>query len=524
MTIYALKLLFPVLVMFGIFAALARPAFSELLGTDGYRRALLVLGVCTIAAFMGQDMRIVMVLLGLIGIWASRALGGGTRGRLAAMLMLVLVMPPAHFEIDGFAGINRFVDLTPVRLLSLLLLPGLAIRCMNSSALPRPRWVVAVDWLFVGYQVLRLALLFPHSSGTSLLRTTVEMTLDLLLPYYVFSRAIRSRDDLRFILTHAALAGTFAAVIAWSEALLHRNLYEGLQWIYGFKWQLTLGLTRGDHLRTQAMTPQPILLAFELIFMIGIWTYLNGANWRRSRTLLVFALLVGALASTWSRGPWLGGIAFGLCLYGARKLPARTFGSLLVILLGFGVVVKALGGDILVLGALSSLFGGDSADMSTIDYRRQLLDTALALLKQSPWLGVPDYAAQMQSLKQGEGIIDLVNSYVAIALDTGLIGLALYLMPYAVTISRLLRAGAPNGPAGQSDGPGGVPFGAVFVALTVALLGTIFTTSTFALMPLLLTLLLALPVARLRMPAEEVIAAPTPRSPIDLNRMSYGIR
>ncbi len=524
MTIYALKLLFPVLALFGLFAVLARPAFSELLGADGYRKALTILGVCTVAAFLGQDMRIVMILLAVIGLWAARSLGGGARGRLTAMLMLVLIMPPAHFEIDGFAGINRFVDMSAIRVLSLLLLPGLALRYLSARALPRPRWVTGVDWLFFGYQALRLALQAPHSSITVMLRLAVETTLDLLLPYYVFSRGIRSRADLRFLLTHAALAGTFVAVIACAESVLHRNLYEGLQWIYGYKWQLSLGLMRGEHLRTQAMTSQPILLAFELIFIIGIWSYVSGATWKQPRTLLVFALLAFALGSTWSRGPWLGAVGFGLCLYGVRKLSPRAFGSLLVTFLGFAAVAKAVGADALVVSALGSLFGSDAADLSTIDYRRQLLDTALALIKQSPLFGVPNYASQMQSLKQGEGIIDLVNSYIAITLDTGLIGLVLYLMPYVISISRLLGAGAPGGVASQPDGPRGVAFGHVFAALSVALLCTIFTTSTFALMPLLLTLLLALPVARLRMPAEEVIATPEPRSPIDLDRMSYGLR
>ncbi len=97
-------------------------------------------------------------------------------------------------------------------------------------------------------------------------------------------------------------------------------------------------------------------------------------------------------------------------------------------------------------------------------------------------------------------------------------------MPYFVTVSRLLRAAAPGGAVGGPDGVDGVPFGAVFVSLTVALLATIFTTSTFALMPMLLMLLLALPVARLSMPAEEVPSTPEPRSPMDARRLSFGVR
>ena len=522
--IYALKLLFVVLVVFGMFAVMARAAFSELLGADGFRRAMTVIGLCTVAAFAGRDMRVVMVLMAGVAIWGAGALGGGVRGRLAAMVMVAIVMPPAHIEIDGFAGINRFVDFSAVRLLSLLMLPGLAMRSLATTKPPRPGWVVAVDLMFVGYQVLRLALQVPSTSGTGLLRTVVEVTLDMLLPYYVFSRCIRSRADLRFILIHVALAGAFAATVACVESVAHRNLYEGLQWVYGSKWQITLALMRGDHLRTQAMTAQPILLAFELIFFLGIWTYLAGAAWRRPRFLIVFALLICGIVSTWSRGPWLGAIAFGLCLYAARKLSPRALGLGLVALVFLAVLVKATGADASAVAMLGGLFGSDASDMGTIDYRRQLLDTALALLKQSPWFGVPDYASQMQALKQGEGIIDLVNSYIAIALDAGVIGLVLYLSPYVIALSRLIRQGAPQAEAGRPDLPTGVPFAPVLASMCVALLATIFTTSTFALMPFLLTLLLALPVARLTMPPEPAEQETGRRSPIDLNRISFGVR
>ena len=521
--VYALKLLFPVLVVMALVFALVRPAFRELLGLDGFRRAAIVLALATVVAFLGHDLGIVMLALALVGAWAGKYLGGGVRGRLAAMVLIVLTMPPVHYQIDGFAGINRFVDLTTIRVLSLTLLTGLALRLLGTAKPARPSWMVVIDCGFFGYQLLKLALQFPHNSTTGLLRSAVETTLDILLPYYVFSRGIRSREDLRFILSHVAFAGVFAAGIACTESMLHRNLYEGLQWVYAYRWQLTLALTRGDHLRVQAMTAQPILLAFELIFTIGIWTYLCGAAWRRRPVLIVFAMLIAALIFTWSRGPWLGAIGFGLCLLGARKLPPRVFGALLIGALGFAVIAKALGADAIVMDALAGMFGGDAANLATIDYRRLLLDTAMALVKQSPWLGVPDYASQMQDLKQGEGIIDIVNSYVAIALDAGLIGLVLYLTPYVVTISRMLGTVGPTA-AAKPDGPLGVAFSAVFMSMTVALLCTIFTTSTFAVMPFLLTLLVALPVARLSMPAQEASLASEGNSPLKSHRISFGAR
>jgi hypothetical protein len=108
----------------------------------------------------------------------------------------------------------------------------------------------------------------------------------------------------------------------------------------------------------------------------------------------------------------------------------------------------------------------------------------------------------MQALRQGEGIIDLVNSYIAIALDTGVVGLVIYLLPYVLAFSRMLRVPGIS-KRQSSDGTAGW-FTAIFVAMTIALLVTIFTTSMFFTMPILLILLLALPIARLAMKTETL--------------------
>jgi O-antigen ligase len=141
------------------------------------------------------------------------------------------------------------------------------------------------------------------------------------------------------------------------------------------------------------------------------------------------------------------------------------------------------------------MLGGGAAGLQTIDYRQELLDTSLALIKQSPWFGVPNYAYYMQGLRQGEGIIDLVNSFLAIALDAGLVGLAMYILPFVIIANQLLNklTHAENAPEAQLG-----RFANNFVALICASLVMIFTTSTFAVMPFLLLVLIAVPIAWLR--------------------------
>jgi O-antigen ligase len=499
LVVYALKLLFPVLVI-GLLALFGlRPAFASLLTRTQYQRAAFLMIVTTAVAFLAHSQLIYVIVLGGIALFAQAYLGGGTRGKVAAYMLLVLVLPPLAYGIGGLGDINYVLDISGSRMLALVLLPGAALRLLADRKSERPRWVAAVDLALISYAALKIALMAPHASMTTSLRSVVEFALDVWLPYYVVSRGIRSEVDLRFVLSHLAMGFALAASIGCAEFFVHRNLYSELQWVYGFKWQLTMNLMRGDHLRVQAMTPQPIVLAFEMIFALGLWTYLLGSEWRRKSVLLVYGLMAACLFFTFSRGPLLGGLIFGLCLLGLHKLPTRAFVALFLLLLAAAIVAKAVGADAAIMTALSGVFGSTSADISSIAYRNELLDTALALLRQSPWLGVPDYGARMQDLKQGEGIIDLVNSYVAIALDAGLIGLVIYLLPYGFALNRHFRLLAAGG--AQAAEAGKARFTRVFAALTIALLLTIFTTSTISTMPFLLVMLLALPIARLSMKA-----------------------
>jgi O-antigen ligase len=173
--------------------------------------------------------------------------------------------------------------------------------------------------------------------------------------------------------------------------------------------------------------------------------------------------------------------------------------ALVALILG-AVGLKAADADKTEIAALGALFGSDQADLSSIEYRKQLLDISLGLIKQSPWFGVPDYAAQMQSLKQGEGIIDIVNSYVGIMLDAGVVGLAIYLLPFIVVVNRLVGA-ARRGIDGRHE-PGS-RFAFAFVGLILGCLLAILTTSSWSLMPMLLTIAIALPTAWLGLPADE---------------------
>jgi O-antigen ligase len=63
-----------------------------------------------------------------------------------------------------------------------------------------------------------------------------------------------------------------------------------------------------------------------------------------------------------------------------------------------------------------------------VTYRQRLFDISLELIERDPWIGSVNYLStpEMMQLIQGEGIIDLVNTYIQIALFSGLVGLGLF--------------------------------------------------------------------------------------------------
>lgn len=522
--IYAIKLLLPTLFVCGLAWVALRASFAPLLSKLEYQRAWAVLVATTMVVYLGQTPMLFSIGVGLMALVGQSLLGGGIRGKLATFMLMVVVLPPLTWPVGGFGDVNYLLALTGPRILALVLLSGPALTLLGDKTYKRERWVLLLDILVIVYQVLKIALMAPHTTTTGMLRVLMESGLDVLLPYYVTSRAIRTETDLRFLLTHLALGLALAASVGFAEFFIHRNLYSELQFVYNSKWQLTMTLLRGDYLRVQAATAAPIVLAFEMTFAIGVWTYLRGQEWRRLPVLLVYGAFIGCLVFTFSRGPWLGGLVFGAALLGLRRLGTKTFVWLFLLLLVGAVTAKAIGADEVVLTALGAVFGSSDQDLNTINYRRQLLDTALALLKQSPWLGVPDYASQMQDLKQGEGIIDLVNSYVAIALDTGVIGLAIYLLPYVLAFRHMVRV--PGISLRQTSDAGAGWFAATFLAMIISCMVTIFTTSTFGTMPFLLILLVALPAARLTM-KDTLVDVPldlAPDGPYGLNGLPLARR
>ncbi len=505
--IYALKLLVAALIAWGGARALCRRPFAELLPAGAYRHAWLLVVLATIAAYLCKFPALFFGVFAGIAIYGRASCSNQSVAAISVYLVLAVVVPPITFGLGGVGDINSLLVLDQYRLLALVVLAPAALRLVSRNRALEPGGIQALDVCLVAYLVLRIVLRIPYSTTTNVLRMTVESLLDTFLPYYVLTRSIRSLANLRFAVGYLAIGLLFAGSVAVVECLLQHNIYSGLQAVYDLVWSLTYQLARGGLVRVQAMTQTPILLAAAMVFMTGLWIWLKGADWRQGGFRLVFAFILVALAGSGSRGPWLACGALFLVLLMLRWLSPRTVRVLLLLGVVAAIAIKAAGADEAVFSTLSLLFGGTRQDMSTIDYRRQLLNDSLALIKQSPWLGVPNYASKLQDLRQGEGIIDIVNTYIAILLSAGVVGLTLFLLPYLIVIHRALGA-IRHDEAGKVSR--GSRFAVAFVAMNIAFLIMIFTSSTFGILQMLMLLLFALPAAWLRLSEQERESIPAP--------------
>jgi len=77
-----------------------------------------------------------------------------------------------------------------------------------------------------------------------------------------------------------------------------------------------------------------------------------------------------------------------------------------------------------------------SVGAETIAQRQALAETSWRLVQQNPWFGNPFVLLEMEDLRTGDQIIDLVNGYAQVALFYGLVGLALFVGVFLGSLHR----------------------------------------------------------------------------------------
>lgn len=423
-----------ILVLACIVFALARRPAEDLIHYNDFTRRRNLWFALTLLAFFSHSFWLYAGIAAIVlAVTRQRE-----RNPVALFFLLLFLIPPVPAQVPGFGLINYFFDLDHIRLLELcVLLPAFFVLKKRADTLPFGRaWP---DRLLAVYLVLTSLLYLRQTTLTDTLRQSLYLFVDVFLPYYVVSRALKELSDFKDALLGFVLAAMVLSLIGLIEFARHWLLYNALVDAMDLHWSMSSYLSRGGSLRASATTGQAIALGYIISVAIGFYLFLRQSVRSRLQRLLGALLLAAGLFAPLSRGPWIGAAAM-IAVFTAT---GRSAVKRLMLLALTGVLalplLTILPGGQKVLDLLP-LIG--TVEIENITYRQRLIDNAMIVIQRNPWLGSFDYrnTPEMRSMIQGQGIIDIVNTYVGIALAMGLIGLTLFVGFFATILLGIRKA------------------------------------------------------------------------------------
>lgn len=272
---------------------------------------------------------------------------------------------------------------------------------------------------------------------TETIRHALPSLIDLAVPYFLISRSLKSREDLRRFVLALALAAFVMAVVAFFEQRLHWLLYKEIENRLHIATGLSAYKSRGGSLRATAAFPDQLSLGVYLAFgTIAIMAFRASFATRRNYYLALLVMAIGLTAPN-SRGALLGVVLGWLAFDFFRKRYSRLAAELGVIGMAYLVLLALANISPYVAGVLGH--GADAS--STSQYRIELLTRGMEEIRKHPLLGTTLSTAlnNLDDMRQGEGIIDMVNGYISYGLTAGYIGIIVLAMVFLSMMIAMLR-------------------------------------------------------------------------------------
>jgi O-antigen ligase len=407
---------------------LAKPIALRFISSDDFSRRRLVWFVLTAVSFVSPTFWLYTLVAVPMLVWANRNDSNPT----ALYLLMLHVVPPVDVIIPVF-GNNGLFYLDNYRLLALCVLLPAAMRYRKNREEATKTQFGVMDVLLLAFGALQVALYtppdLPHhfvipDSPSNALRRATLFILDTYLLYFTVSRTCQSRRKMVDAAATFCLACGVMAAIAMFERTKDWLLYVDIASRWTNDPHFWFYLRRGSSVRAEVSAGHPLALGFLLAVAFGFWLYLKSHVGSGIQRIGVTLLLWGGLFAAFSRGPWLGAVTVYLTFLATSPRPVSRLvkGTGVALALVGLIAVSPIGDKILeVLPVM-----GRSADDNII-YRQRLAERGWALVRAHPLFGDQFPWPEMEDLRQGEGIIDIVNSYLGVALSYGLIGLFLFL-------------------------------------------------------------------------------------------------
>lgn len=390
-------------------------------GQDFARRRNLWFAI-TLTAFLAHNVWIYLVVAAVVLLVAQR----GEHNKLAMYFFVLFALPPISAKLGGLGLVEALFLMDYVRLLALtLLLPAyFSLRKLPDT---EPFGRSVPDKLLAGYMILDVILMWEHRTFTSILRDGVFYAfIDIFLPYYVASRGLRDLQGFRDALMSIAVAAMVLGVTLFIEFARYWLLYQSLG---GALEAIVVGadyLGRDGNLRASGTIGHAIAAGYVVAVCLGFYLYLKKVVPNAMAWGLGFLLFVAGLIGPLSRGPWVGAAAMILVFVATGPAPMLALARSGLLGLVAVPVLMATPYGAKIIDYLP--FVG-TVDESNVTGRQILAKVSYEVFWENPILGRHDFVETpaMQALKGSDGLVDLVNTYVVIALGRGMVGLSLFL-------------------------------------------------------------------------------------------------
>jgi O-antigen ligase len=406
--------------------------------------------VLTATAFFAPNFWAFVLVATPLTIWAGRK----DTNPCAVYIMLFTVIPPVETPLP-MIGMPYLLMMSNYLLLSFCVLTPFVLRIYRFRREHKEPVLQFTDYCLLAFGLLTAVLyvqsvspnggLYPTSS-TDCLRRVFVFFFEAFIPYFAISRAGQDRRKLIDMIATYCLCCALLAAVAMFESARQWLLYAEMPGRLGAPGPGATYLMRGESLRAMASTGHAMALAYMLVPAYGLWLYLqsrmNSKQWRVGGTIVFW----GGLLAAYTRGAWVGAV---LLYFLFAALQPKSFSKLFkatggALIIGMLIYLSPLGEKIV---SVLPWFGGNVDNFNVI-YRERLWDRSWQIIRDSPLLGDQGAMLKMQDLRQGEGIVDMVNTYVGILLDNGFVGLALFLL---FILGSVLKALAGNRRTMSSD-------------------------------------------------------------------------
>jgi hypothetical protein len=412
-----------------------RPMFEKMLDRETHTACFTYWLVLTSVAFLAHNVWLYMALLCVVLFVRPYKIKP-----LVLFFYLFLCLPLFPFSIGGL-GLNKVFEVNYYRLLILLLLLPMALQLLKDrSAVPFGKSVV--DYLVLLFYLLTAILDSRGEGVTEFARQILHGFIDIVLPYYAISRGIKTSEDLKEVLAAFLAAGALLIGLAIFEHFYRWILYSSANRALGVGTGMFGYQQRASGIRSVVTQGHSIALGTIFVVLTGVVYVLRDYfSSKKIYYFVVFALIV-ALYATVSRGAWLGAVLSLVFL----MLVARNWIANLLGFIAFGVPG--------LIFLMNTEFGDGFVDLlpfvGTVDatsYREMLFQNSVLVIERNLWFGSKDFLAQpeMIALMQGEGIVDMVNTYVSMGLKYGLIGLGCFVLIITIAMRNFLLIGRFNG-------------------------------------------------------------------------------